>query len=288
MRRIWSPILVVLILTIAPRADAQRWWSHVQALANDGMEGRNSGSAGHRRAAEYVSQQFRKAGLAPAVEDSSSFEIPVKLKTRRFVEAESSLALVRDGKTEPLSFNDDANVSRRVDTAASVDAPLVFVGYGLQVPDQKIDDLKGLNLKGAVVVYIAATPSSLPGPLQAHFGSTAERWKVYRAAGAIGTVVIQNPKSMDVPWARSTATRGQMQMSLAEPALDDTIGQQIAVTMNPANAEKLFAGSGHTFAEQLALVDARKPVQGFTLPARLKAATHVERGEVESQNVAGI
>jgi len=58
--------------------------------------------------------------------------------------------------------------------------------------------------------------------------------------------------------------------------------------MNPAHADKLFAGTGHTFAELLALVDAGKPVPSFALPARLKATTAVERAQVESQNVAGI
>ena len=48
---------------------------------------------------------------------------------------------------------------------------------------------------------------SMPGPLQAHFGSAAERWKMYKAAGAVGTVTIANPKSMDIPWARSTLAR---------------------------------------------------------------------------------
>jgi Zn-dependent M28 family amino/carboxypeptidase len=279
--------LAVLAIISTPRADAKRWWSHVEALANDGMEGRNTGSAGHKRAAEYVATNFQTAGLEPAGLNGTFIQ-PVRFKTRTFVESSSSLALVRDGRTEALSFADDANVSMRVDTAASVDAPLVFVGYGLQVPEQNIDDFKGLNLRGAIVVYISATPKSLPGPLQAHFGSAAERWRAYRAAGAIGTVSIQNPKSMDVPWARSTLTRGQSQMALADAALDETGGQQIAVTMNPASAEKLFAGSSHTFAGQLALVDGGQPVPGFALPARLKATIRVDRGDVESQNVAGV
>src|SRR5438270_509788 len=94
-------------------AAAARWWSHVQALANDGMEGRNTGSPGHKRAAEYVAAQFKKAGLEPA--GVGGYIQPVNFKTRRIVEAESSLALVRDGKTEPLTLGDDANLNARVD-----------------------------------------------------------------------------------------------------------------------------------------------------------------------------
>jgi Zn-dependent M28 family amino/carboxypeptidase len=265
---------------------ATRWWSHVEALANDGMEGRNTGSAGHKRAAEYVAAQFQKSALEPA--GIGGFIQPVQFNTRRIDESKSSLSLVRDGAEDKLSFGEDANISMRVDPAATVDAPLVFVGYGLKIPERNIDDFAGVSLKGAIVVHISATPRSLPGPLQAHFGSAGERWKMYQAAGAIGVVSIANPKSMDIPWARSTLARLQPAMSLADASLSETAGQQLSVTMNPAHADKLFAGSGHTFAELLALVDGGRPVPSFALRPRLKARVAVERASVESQNVAGI
>lgn len=266
---------------------ASRWWTHVEALANDGMEGRNTGSPAHKRAAEYVAAQFQKAGLEPAGA-SGGYIQPVQFTTRRIIESDSSLALVRDGNSEPLTLGEDANISMRVDPAPVLDAPLVFAGYGLNIPEQGINNLAGLNLKGAIVVYIAATPKSLPGPLQAHFGSAAERWKMYKAAGAIGTVSIANPKTSDIPWERSTLARLQPSMSLADASLADAPGQQLAVTMNPAHADKLLAGSGHTFSEMLALADAGKPVPAFPLKVRLKATAKVERSQVESQNVAGI
>jgi Zn-dependent M28 family amino/carboxypeptidase len=287
MRRVLTITVVAMLAgAIGLRADGKRWWSHVEALANDGMEGRNTGSPAHRRAAEYVATQFQKAGLEPA--GIGGFIQPVRFKTRRIVEAQSSLTLVRNGTSAPLTLGEDANISMRVEPAPSIDAPLVFVGYGLSVPERNINDLAGTSLKGAVVVYISATPKSLPGPLQAHFGSAAERWKLYKAGGAIGTVSIAHPRSMEIPWARSTLARLQPAMALADASLDDAPGQQLAVTMNPAHADKLFAGSGHTFQELLARVDADQPLPGFSLPARLKATTTVERSEEESQNVAGV
>jgi Zn-dependent M28 family amino/carboxypeptidase len=250
------------------------------------MEGRNTGTPAHRRAAEYVADQFRKAELEPA--GTNGYLQPVAFKTRRIIEAQSSLALVRNGKVEPLVLGEDANISMRADPVATIEAPLVFIGYGLNIPERGINDFAGQNLKGAIVAYISATPKSLPGPLQAHFGSGAERWKAYHASGAIGTITIANPKTSDIPWERSTLSRLQPAMSLADASLEDAPGQQFAVTMNPAHADKLLAGSGHTFAELLALVDADKPVPAFPLNVRLKATAKVEHSEVESQNVAGI
>jgi Zn-dependent M28 family amino/carboxypeptidase len=286
MRRLLMAAAMVITGSLALQADAARWWAHVEVLANDGMEGRNTGSAGHQRAADYVAAQFERAGLEPA--GTRGYLQPVAFKTRRLVESQSSLALVRSGRTDPLTLGEDANINMRGDPSPSVEAPLVFAGYGLRVPERNIDDLQGLDLRGAVVVYLSAVPAGLPGPLQAHVASAAERWKTFKAAGAIGTISLANPKTVEIPWARSTLARLQPQMSLADPALDEAAGQQLSVTMNPAHADKLFDGSGHTFGEVLALMNGGRPVRGFALPARIKAAVRVEPGAVESQNVAGV
>jgi len=281
--------VVVTLAGTGLQADAKRWWSFVEALANDGMEGRDTGSPGHKRAAEFVAAQFQKAGLEPA--GVAGYIQPVKFKSRRILEDKSSLTLIPasgGAKPEPLTLGEEATISMRVDPAPSLEAPLVFVGYGLNIPERNINDFAGLNLKGAIVVYVSATPKSLPGPLQAHFGSASERWQMYRAAGAIGTISIANPKSMDIPWARSTLARLHPAKALADPTLQDAQGQQLSITMNPAHADRLLAGSGHTFKELLALVDAGEAVPAFALPWRLKATTAVERTDVESQNVAGI
>jgi Zn-dependent M28 family amino/carboxypeptidase len=287
MRRVCAAAIAAVFLgSIALHADAARWWSHVEALANDGMQGRNTGSPAHKRAAEYVAAQFKQSGLEPA--GVGGYIQPVKFKTRTIDESRSSLALVTNGAAAPLALGEDANISLRSDVAASIDAPLVFVGYGMRVPEMKFDDLAGQHLEGAVAVYLSGSPSDIPGPLRAHYQSAGERWAALKQAGAVGAVSIANPKSMDIPWARSTLARLQPSMVLAEASLDDTAGQQLAVTMNPAHAGKLFAGSGHTFQELLTLADAGKPLPRFRLKPRIKAAVKVDRAEVESQNVVGI
>src|SRR5262245_19321749 len=160
MRSVLTLFLTATLATaIAAEEPAARWWSHVQALANDGMEGRNTGSPGHEHAAEYVAGEFKKAGLEPA--GAGGYIQPVRFNTRTIVEAQSSVALVRDGKTETLALGEDATIGLRIDPAPAVEAPLVFVGYGLKIPERNIDDLTGLSLKGAVVVYISATPTAL-------------------------------------------------------------------------------------------------------------------------------
>ena len=277
------------------RADSKRWWSYVAVLADDGMEGRNTGSAAHKRAAQFVAAQFQKAGLIPVSHGGvpGDFIQPVKFKARKIVEETSSLALVRNGgATEALTLGEDANLSARVEPTGPVEAPLVFVGYGLSVPEQKFDDFAdpAVNgaLKGAIAVLISGGPSSIPGALRAHYQSASERWAALQRAGAIGTITIANPKNMDVPWERSTLARLQPAMVLADTALQDSKGEKLGVTMNPAHADKLFAGSGHTFQELLALADAGQPLPRFPLPSRVKATVTVTESDVESQNVIAL
>src|SRR5437763_8246589 len=121
----------------------ERWWRHVAYLADDKLEGRLTGSPGHRMAAEYVAAQFEKAGLKPA--GTNAYIQPVKFHVRRIDESRSSLALVRGGAVEPLVQGDDAYLSSRGDPQPAVEAPLVFVGYGLSVPEMHHDDFAGMD-----------------------------------------------------------------------------------------------------------------------------------------------
>jgi hypothetical protein len=266
--------------------DGRRWWSHVAYLADDALQGRDTGSPGHRKAAEFVAREFAKLGLRPGGTDG--FLQPVELRSRAIDETHSRLALVRNGAEEPLRLGDDAVISLRVDPAPSFDAPLVFAGYGLAIPELKHDDYQGLDARGKLVVYLRGAPPSIPGPLAAHAQSEGERSEAIRKAGAIGAVAIPNPKHMDIPWERMALARFLPAMTLADPTLDDNRGVRAGVTFNPPHADTLFAGSGHTFREILDAADAGKPLPHFEIPARLKATVAVTRAEVTSQNVVAV
>ena len=289
MSRKWLPALPALLLAIAAQPAAQThfdgktWWNYVKVLAADNMEGRETGSAGLRKAEAYVVSQLTQAGLEPA--GVNGFYQPVRFESRQVIEKDSSLALIRDGKIEPLTLGEDAFFSSRVDLAPEVQAPLVFVGYGLSVPEQNYDDLAGLDLRGKIAVNLSGSPSQIPGALAAHHSSAAERWKALRQAGAVGVIIIPDPASMDIPWSRMSANRTHVSMTLADPHFDDTPGAKLAVVFNPAHAEQLFAGSGHTFDEIATAAKERKPLPRFPLAVSVKAVARMEKKEIESANV---
>ena len=266
-----------------PNFDGKVWWNYVKVLAADNMEGRETGSPGLRQAQEYVVEQFKLAGLEPA--GYKGYYQPIQLVSRQIVEKDSSLALVHNKLAETLALGDDAIFNTRVDLAPSVDAPLVFAGYGLTVPELGYNDLAELDLRGKVVVIFAGAPSEIPGALASHYQTAGERWKVLRKAGVVGVITILNPAAMDIPWSRISANRAHPNMALKGAEFDETSGEDLAVTFNPEKAHKLFEGSGHSFQELVELVKDRKRLPRFPLALSIRAKASVNKKAIESSNL---
>jgi Zn-dependent M28 family amino/carboxypeptidase len=280
-------------------AQGKEWWAVVQSLASDSMRGRLTGSDDYLRAAAYVVDQFKAYGLEPAGVNGGFYQ-PVKFDVQRVLAEKSSMSLVVDGKVEPLTLGTDVVLGARSAQVDHVDAPLVFIGYGLHLPETKYDDFDSAavpwkSLKGKIVVYINGGPADLPGPLKS-YARTAPFTKALRDAGAVGVIAIPTPKSMDFGWQRVASGASQPGMRLAatpdaaavaakHPALADDHGAMFSATFNPSEAEKLFAETGHTFAEILSLADAQKPLPRFSLNKSVRATVIGEHSQVESPNI---
>lgn len=266
-----------------PREAQRDWWAHVAYLADDRLEGRDTGSRGHRLAAEYVAQQFRRAGLRPQGE--RGYYQPVQLVTRRLVEEKSRLTLLHDGGAMPVRFGDDAIVGLRGAPPESLRAPLEFAGYGLVIPEAGHDDLAGRDLRGKILVYLSGLPKHVSGNLGAHYSSQKERWAAFAAAGAAGAISISNPKTAEIPWERAAQARFAPAMNLAA---GDPEASLLSLTFHPAYAARLFAGSGYTLDELFAMAERRETLPRFPLAAELEAELAVESGSLESDNVVGV
>jgi Zn-dependent M28 family amino/carboxypeptidase len=269
--------------------EAKRWWSHVQVLADDKMKGRNTGSPEHKMAAAYVANQFEKAGLSPGG-SASSYRQPVPFEMLQIDETKSSLALLAAGQSKPeaLNLGEHAYLGVSSDPNTLIEAEMVFVGYGMQVPEIGYDDFKGLDLKGKVAVIVSGQPAGIPGELASHYQSRAERAKVWRAVGAIGVANIPNPKNSDIPWARVSQSRLMPSMALVDKDKPEDGGSRVRLTINAVHANKFLAGSGHTIEEILGLADEKKALPHFALAQRLQVKTGLTRSQVESENTIGI
>jgi len=286
--------------TAQDEARGQAWWKHVKVLADDSMQGRLTGSDDYLRAAEYVVEQFKTYGLQPA--GVNGFYQPVEFDVTRVLAEKSAVSLVVGGKETPLVLGKDAVLGARGSQPTAVDAPLVFLGYGLHLPEAKYDDFDSAevpyaSLKGKIVVYINGGPGDLPGALKS-YARTAPLAKALADAGVVGSIAIPTPKSMDFGWERVASGASQPGMRLAagpkdaevakeHPALAEIRHTMFSASFNPGEAEKLFAGTGHTFAELLALADAQKPLPRFAMGKNLKATVITESSRVSSPNLVG-
>jgi hypothetical protein len=203
-------------------------------------------------------------------------------------ESECSLTLAFADHDDRLVRGDDATLQMSLASADTIDAPAVFVGYGLSVPEQKFDEVGGVDLKGKIAVYISGTPKGVTEPRRAQAKSTDARWSAMKQAGAIGAISVRLPGKDDIPWERSAKNRFQVAMTLADDELDDRSGMQIGVNMNAQRLDKLLAGTGHSAQELFALADSGATLPGFPLMARVRARVRYDHWPVVSQNVIAL
>lgn len=283
------PLLLAAIALLAQPAiaakPADRWMGHVKVLADDNMEGRLTGTPGYDRAAAYVAGEFQKLGLKPAGTDG--FYQSVSLTEQTVDLKASRLALVGKG-TVPLALGEQILPGTRVpQIKGSFDAPLVFLGSGLHLPDQGHDDFSGMDLKGKIVVVVAGGPSRLSGALKSH-ARTAEFWPAMQRAGAIGAITIANPKQMDIPWERQKLFAETPGMRLSAPELNDAKQPFFTATFSPAEAEMLFLSSGRNLSEVLAIADAGQVLPRFDLSLKLQGEIVARDRNFTSPNVVAL
>ncbi len=257
-----------------PPAAAARWWHDITVIADDSMHGRRTGTADYVEAAHYVANQFQAAGLAPGGTDG--YFQTVHLADARVVPESSSVVLESAGKSDTLPLR----VRITPSSTGTVDGSLVFIGYGLALPGVH-DDLAGVDLRGKVAVYLDRMPKGLDATLFAH--GRASRWKELERRGAVAGLAIADapPPNGNRPPARP-ATRPVMGLA------DDSLERGVLVSVGGEDAEQLFAGSGHTYAEMITLSDSQRTLPTVPLEPRLHVRLDVQRTPVDAPNVVGI
>ena len=284
------PLLAACATAAAPppptaEQRAESWWADVATLADDDMEGRLTGSPGYRRAADHVAARLRAIGIAPA--GTEGYFQPVDFEEQFVLAENSKAALVANGVATPVSIPGDMIIGRGDGRRPErVEAPLVFIGYGLHIPEAGHDDFAGVDLAGRIAVVISGGPAEISGALKSHARSM--RGRLLEQRGAVGLITLNTPKAVEVPWSRSMGAASQSGMYFADPAIRDLKKPFVSAAFNPAAADRLFARSGRSFAEVAALADASKPVPGFALDQSLRASIAARHAPVRSSNVVGI
>lgn len=293
MKKITTAVLLTAATLAAATdyaAEGALWFAHIRTLATDEMRGRETGSPEFRKAAEYVAGRFEKLGLKPA--GTSGYYQQVKFETRRLMVENSSATLVRGEQRVALDLTRDITLAARGTLDKTVSAPLVFAGYGLQIPEAGYDDLAGLDVKGKIVVYVVAGgPVQAENNVKSHYSSGAERWKTLRKAGAIGMATIANPRTANTVGTQQQGNGARTQPAaflFADPALRENQGQEVSLSLQRSGAEKLLEGSGHSYDEIAKLAQENQPLPRFALPGKLEVLAAAEVTTLEAPNVAAM
>lgn len=277
-------------------SEGAAWWAHIKFLADDSLEGRNVGTPGFDKALEYVEGQFKAIGLKPA--GTTGYRQPLKLDSRTLVPEQSSLSLVRNGAEEPLALGQDATLNARGELDGSTEAQMVFVGYGMSIPDAGWDDFAGQHLRGKIAVYVNAFPPvKVSDNVRSHVNTADQRWLELKRAGAIGvaTIAAVAPGRGGAAGAGAGgAGRGggggtpAPVVTLLDRTLVDAAGQMVAMSLSQSGAAKVLAGSGHTVDELNQLVADGQPLPRFPIAGTLKVHAKLNRQTIDTANVAGM
>lgn len=255
--RLWPfPLIPLLAIVIAmptaalaeaaPSISEQEIRADVGFLADDLLEGRDAGTRGYDLAARYVAARFEALGLRQAL--PGSWYQPVTLSVARLDRGVKPSLTIGGRRFE--NGGDVAIGAFGRELTQSIEAPAVFVGYGIQSEREKIDDYAGLDLKGKFAVVLSGSPLGMPSEIGAHLA--AEKALAAEQAGAIGLITIPSDGQLArIPWERLRERVDDPSVSWLEadgqpyvrtPAIRGT------AYANNAAAEALLAGSGRSLA----------------------------------------
>jgi hypothetical protein len=141
--------------------DSERIRASVKYLSDDKLEGRGTGQPGGEVAADWIAAQLKSYGVRPAGDGGTFFQ-KINFYGITTDGKQTQFAFVpKSGAPMPLKFADDYVANDQTHSVKSeIDAPIVFVGYGIKAPEYNWDDYKGTDLKGKVLLMLVNEPSS--------------------------------------------------------------------------------------------------------------------------------
>ena len=277
------------VAAAAAGIDAERIRSHVRFLSHDLLEGRGTGSRGGDIAAEYLATQFALAGLKPAGDDGSYLQ-KVRFAGSQTLDTSSLSFAPNDGEALPLKLFDDYVVSNHTLTEnVRIDAPLVFVGYGIEAPEYQWDDYKGVDVRGKIALIIVNEPPStdpkfFKGEALTYYGRWTYKYEQAARKGAVGALIIHRDDLASYPWSVVKSSWSNEAIALAD---DPRQKLQAAAWVQLEVARLLLTLSGRELDETIRLAGTRE-FKAFELPVKMRATVDSRVRRFESSNVVAM
>ena len=283
--------------TAAPEFDAGRLSDHMRILSDDSFEGRGVATAGETKTVDYLSRAFAEAGFEPGgdLQADGARAWTQGVRMNRFAVSDFQAQLKVGDWTLPLAQGEQVVASTRLPSASghvmAMDAPLVFVGYGVKAPERNWDDFKGVDVKGKILVVLINDADfeepaldTFNGEAMTYYGRWTYKYEEAARQGAAGVLIVHETRPASYGWAtvRNSWTSPQFDIERADPASDRIpfegwIQRDVAVD--------LFQRAGLDF-EALKVQARSRDFQPVTLAdASLNVMFNVDQSSIESHNV---
>jgi len=182
-----KPAVDARVAKAMEQASASQLKADITYLADDKLKGRQPGTEGYQMAADYVIERLKVYGVQPAG-DGGSWLQQVKLR-KAFIAPGAQVSLVKGTANIDLTYGRDVTISPSPAMATgSVDAPLVFAGYGITNAGQKYDDYAGIDVKGKAVLVVRGAPQAFPSSEASHSMDQVTLQKNAAAHGAVAVI----------------------------------------------------------------------------------------------------
>jgi hypothetical protein len=296
-------------------ADLKEWLTY---LASDQLQGRQVYTEGLGLAASYIAEHLKDWGVKPGGDDGSYFQVVKVLGVN--VKRNSTVTVTANGQTKTFKDGEGVTFPANAGGKQTVTGKVEFAGYGLSLPEAGIDDYKGRDASGKVVVYVGRGPQSMPAGSQRLLGARGRNAiELKKAVAAIGPATgFGGGRGRGAAPAPTTAAgaegagraagaggagaqgvqpagggRGGQNASLGDfqtvQRLDNKIPPQI--TASDAFFEFLFGAAGQNYADIKAKADKQEPLPPIALDATITIEVDADYTVVQTRltrNVVGI
>jgi Zn-dependent M28 family amino/carboxypeptidase len=273
-------------ITAFQKIDAERIRAHVRFLAHDLLEGRGTGQRGGDIAAEYIATQFSLYGLKPAGDNGTYMQTVPMVGVTPAPETTFSLVPANGSARELKPLTDYVAYDETQQPDSTVNADIVFVGYGIEAPEYKWDDFKGADVKGKVLLILVNEPTSddpnfFKGRALTYYGRWMYKYEQAARKGAVGAILIHKTDMASYPWE---VVRNSNSGEKSYLKLDGSPRLKVASWIHLDAARELAAASGMDLDKMMA--DARsRDFRPVALQVKLQAHMVSKVRPFESNNV---
>ncbi len=259
-----------------PEITAKEIQAHINYLASNELKGRFTGTPECYLAAQYIEKYFKEYSLQPLFNGSYYQEFPFISGIE--LTGENSLSIkMKDKKLNPELKKDW--ITAPFSGTTSVNANVVFAGYGISAPNLNYDDYNGIDVSGKIVIVMRYNPEyDKPHSKFGEFESFRYKANTAREKGAAGIIFVNGHKP------------DKDEDNLMELKYDGgaSITNLAAIQVKRDIVDQLFSSNGLSFAYyQEKISKDKKPASFEFKDLTISLSTGVKQIEKTSWNVAG-